>query len=464
MMKSIALIGLALALAFAAPAQAATHNKVLDIEPLVSPAGVQAWLVHDATVPVISIHFSFDGGLIYDPDGKTGTARLVSIMLDEGAGDLDSQSFQKQLSDNAIDMGFTPGRDAFYGELRTLSKNKDLAFKLLHMALTQPRFDADALTRMKNANVAEIKQDMGDPDWLAARTFNATAFAGHFYARPGYGTLESMRAITQQDLHRYVKEQFARNVLKVAIAGDITREDAARALDSIFGSLPKTAKAAPDKKVALSSVGKTVLLPFDTPQTVIIAAEQGIARHDPDWYAAVVMNYILGGSAFDARLGREIRDKRGLTYGVYSGLSNMRDADLIQANMSCSNDKAGEALNILRREWAKMGAHGATDDELKNAKAYLTGSLLLSLTSTDSIASVMNDMQRDGLSPDDINLRNARIQKVSAQDVRRVAARLLKPENLTVILVGKPAGITADVMLDTPPGMDEAGKQGTLEP
>ncbi|MBI1214727.1 MAG: insulinase family protein [Alphaproteobacteria bacterium] len=443
----------ALAFVFAAPAAYAAKDKVLDIQTVTSKGGVTAWLVHDGTVPVISIDFSFDGGLIYDPPGKPGVARLVSILLDEGAADLKSQAFQKQLSDNAIIMGFTPGRDAFYGQLRTLTRNKDLAFRLLHLALTAPRFDADAVTRMKNANTDSILQSMGDPGWLSARTLNGMVFEDHYYGTPGYGTPASMKAITKKDLQDFVHAQFAKNALKVAITGDITPAEAKAALDAIFDGLPEKAAPAKEVKAVLHHVGKTILLPLDVPQTYVVAAEQGIGRDDPDWYAATVMNYILGGGSFDARLMREIRKKRGLTYGVYSSLAHMKDADMIEAFMSCSNAKTAEAIKILKREWEKMAKDGPTAQELADAKSYITGSLLLDLTSTGSISDAMNAMQRDGMDAEFINRRNALIEAVTLADVKRVAARLLKANDLTVILVGKPEGITPDITIDKPPGM-----------
>lgn len=444
------------ALVFAAPAFAVSKGKALDVQVLKGPAGAEAWLVHDSTVPVISVSFSFTGGVAYDPDDKPGVGRMVSILLDEGAGDMRSQEFQQKLSDNAIGMDFTAGRDDFYGELRTLSKNKDLAFDMLRLALTQPRFDADAIERMRNANVAEIKTDMGEPSWLVARTFNGMMFEGHYYARPGFGTLDSMDAITRKDLTDFVHSQFAKNVLKVSIAGDITVEEAQSMLAKVFGDLPDQAETLDVPDARLSYAGKTILLPLDTPQTYIMTGEQGITRGDKDWTAAMVMNYILGGSSFDARLMRDIRQKRGLTYGVYSALSTMDHANIIQANMSASNEKVQEALGLLHEEWTIMAKDGPTVDELANAKSYLTGSLLLQLTSTKDIANVLNGMQRDGLSPDYVNQRNDMINALTLTDVRRMAAQLLKSDQLTTVLVGKPKNINVDILLDKPPGMSDS--------
>jgi zinc protease len=443
----------------ALPAAAKERAKILDVKSFKTPAGIEVWLVSDKSVPVISMNFSFEGGLAGDPAGKPGVARLVSILLDEGAGNIKSQEFQSKLSDNAIQLGFTAGRDAFYGQLRTLTQHRDLATDLLQLALTQPRFDTDAIERMKNANVAQIKHDRGDPAWLVARSFNGMVFEGHPYALPGAGHLASMATITRQDLMDYTKAQFARDNLKVALAGDITEAQAAQLVDKAFGTLPEKSDNAPTGFILPKYVGKTVLYPLDTPQTQITVGGAGIARDDKDWHAAVVMNYILGSGNFDARLMREIREKRGLTYGIYSSLQSMRQAALITAGFATSNDKAKEAVDVLKQEWQLMADKGASEQEITDAKAYLTGSLLLELTSTGDIAATLNGLQRDGLDAEYINRRNSEITKVTAADVRRVAQRLLKADELTVVMVGRPADIKADILLDRPPGMREPEKK-----
>lgn len=438
---------------FCTPAHATAPDKILNVQKIETPGGIEAWVVEDKTVPVISMNFSFDGGLAYDPEDKPGVGRLVSILLDEGAGEMDSEKFQAQLSDNSIQMGFTAGRDAFYGRLKTLRSRRTLAFDLLRMALNSPRFDDDSIDRMRNANISQIKDDIGDPSWLVARTFNGMVFEGHQYALPGLGTLTSMPEITRDDLLEFTRSQFARNVLKVTVAGDISKEEAAKLIDSVFGTLPEKAEETDVGETTLKYEGKTILLPLDTPQTYISAGETGIRRDDPDWHAAVVMNYILGGSGFDARLMKEIREKRGLTYGVYSSLSSMDHAALLQVNLSSGNDKVEEALKLLRQEWSKMAKNGPTEQEVADAKSYLTGSLLLDLTSTNDISGTLNGFQREKLDFDYINQRNALIEAVTVDDVKRVAARLLKTGSLTTVLVGHPKNIIADIMLDHPPGM-----------
>lgn len=455
MIRYLAALSFAFLVAVASPAFARdTAERILEVKSFTTPAGINVWLVEDHSIPVISMNFSFEGGLAFDPDQKPGVARLVSILLDEGAENLDSQGFQAKLSDNAISMGFTAGRDAFFGEIRTIRDNRALAFDLLRMALTAPRFESDAIERMKNANIAQIKRDMGDPSWLSARSFNGMLFEGHPYSRPGYGHLASMQAIVRKDLIAFTQKQFTRDVLQIALAGDITQEEASALIDKTFGALPAKGSA-PQNVTAITPQypGKTILLPLDTPQTYIAIGSNGIPRDDQDWHAAVVMNYILGGGSFGSWLMTEVREKRGLTYGIFSSLQSMKHAAIMQVSLSSSNEHVAEALETIRAEWKKMADIGPTEQELKDAKAYLTGSLMLELTSTSDIAGLLNGLQRDGMDAEYINRRNTLLNAITLADVRRVAKRLLNPDTLTTILVGKPEKVKADIMLDKPPGM-----------
>jgi len=454
MIRLFACLSFAFFMLLAAPVHAQTApDKVLDIKAFTTPAGIKVWLVEDHSIPVISLNFSFEGGLAHDPEGKPGVARLVSILLDEGAENMDSQAFQAKMTDNAISMGFTAGRDAFFGELRTITDNRALAFDLLRAALTAPRFDEDAIERMKNANAAQIKRDMGDPAWLSARTFNGVMFEGHPYALPGYGNLASMQKITKKDLINFTRAQFSRDVLQVALAGDITAAEATTLIDKTFGGLPAKGVTIEGRDITPQYPGKTILLPLDTPQTYIAIGAPGIPRADNDWHAAVVMNYILGGGSFDSWLMTEVREKRGLTYGIYSSLQSMKHAAISQISLSSSNEHAAEALSIIRAQLKRMAENGPTEQELKDAKAYLTGSLMLELTSTGDIAGVLNGLQRDDMDAEYINRRNAMLNAITLADVRRVAKRLLKTDQLTTVLVGKPDNVKADIMLDKPPGM-----------
>lgn len=425
----------------------------LDVKVIKTESGIEAWLVEDHSLPLITMKFSFQGGLINDPEDKPGVAKMVSVLLDEGAGDLKSQPFQEQLSNNAIVMGFTPGRDAFHGVLKTTTENKDLAFNLLALALAHPRFDNDAVERMRNAIMAENKDNLGDPAWLSARTFNGEVFEGHYYSLPGAGTLSSIPRITRRDLQDFVDAQFAQNLLKVVIVGDVTEDGAREMLQKIFGELPDHGQLVTADEAKLANPGKTILLPLDTPQTYVAIANPGVTRGSDDWYAAEVMAYILGGDGFDSRLMSEVRKKRGLTYGVYSSLMSQKYAHVLQTTLSCTAGKTQEAVDTIKAEYARLAKDGVTADELANAKSYLIGSLPLDLTTTSDIANVLADLQMDNLPPEYLTDRTAKLQAVTAAQVQAMAQKMLDPANMTTVLVGQAENINVDILLDAAPGL-----------
>lgn len=428
-------------------------DKVLDIQEIKTPAGITAWLVEDHSLPIISMSFSFAGGVSQDPKDKSGRAQMVSILLDEGAGDLNSQTFQKTLSDNSISMRFSARRDYFTGQVKTLVKNKDKAFELLTLALTKPSFEADAIERMKNSTVSSIKRSLGNPSWIVARTFNGIAFEGHPYASPGSGNLKSIPNITTDDLREFTDKTFNQASLKIAVSGDITKSELQKLIDKTFATLPKGKAPSKGAFTKLQNTPKTYLYEIDTPQTFISIGHDNLSRDNPDWYAVQLVNYILGGGGFSSRLMTEIRVKRGLTYGVYSSLNEQNYASIWQASMSTKNESAKLSLELIEQEWRKMAEHGPTADELKYAKAYLTGALPLQLTSTGSIAGTLNSLQRQKRDINYINNLNDKINAVTLEQAKQAAKTWLNPDHRLTVLVGKPKDVAADITLTTLPGM-----------
>ncbi|AWK87966.1 M16 family metallopeptidase [Azospirillum thermophilum] len=416
--------------------------RAVEIKRVLSPGGIEAWLIEDHKVPVIALEWAFEGAGGTDPKGKEGLANLAARTLDEGAGPYDSQAFQARLQDNAIGLGFSAGRDAFGGNLRTLADRRDEAFDLVRLALTEPRFDAEAVERMRAATLSELRREQADPNYVARRLFYGTAFPDHPYGEELRGTLDSLPKITPDDLRGFVKQQFGRDRLLVAAAGAITPDDLGKALDRIFGALPGKSDVPAVRDVAMKGGGETLLVPRPTAQTVMLMGQAGVKRSDPDWYAASVMNYILGGGGFGSRLMEEVREKRGLSYGVYSYLIPMDHAATVMAGGSTVNAKAGDALEIMRKEWKRMADEGVTEQELTDAKTYLTGSFPLQFSSTQAIARILLQVRRDRLGIDFLDRRDALINAVTREDVQRVAKRLLDPSSLLTVLVGRPDGVT----------------------
>lgn len=434
-------------------AQTTSAQSFLKIQEVTSAGGLKAWLVEDHTVPVIALQFGFkDAGSKLDIVEKQGLTQMASNTLDEGAGELDSQAFQGELQNLSISLSFNSGRDHFSGEVKTLSRNKARAFELLKLALTQPRFDAEPVERMRVANLSRVKSSMTEPEWIASRIQNDKLFAGHPYALNSGGTLTTLKNITPDDLRGFMK-RLGRNNLVVGVAGDMSADELRVVLDDVFGSLPD-APTVPAQPITLGHPGKTFLYEKEIPQTVIEMAQGGISRKDPDYQTAQVMNFVLGSSGFGSRLTEEVREKRGLAYGIYTYFMDYEDAQILHISTSTATANVNTVLTIVKEEWTKMLTTDISPKELEDARNYLVGSLPLSLTSTDKIADLLYSLQVDDLPVTYLDERQKKIESTTVADVRRVAERLLKPENFTVILVGQKAGITGAEPVEALPHVD----------
>ncbi len=447
-------IALALLIVFVAgPAYA--RDKVLDIQEVTSPGGIKAWLVEDHSVPVIAMKFGFRGaGAVLDPADKQGLSRMLSNTLDEGAGELDSQAFQKELRDLSIGLSFGSDRDDFSGSLKTLTLNKKRAFELTALALTKPRFDEEPVTRMRESNKSRIRSSLTDPGWIAARILNDEAFKGHVYAQNSGGSLSSLDKIGPADLKEFHKNHIGKNNLAVAVAGDITKEELAASLDHVFGGLPDVNPPPLTLATGLQNEGKIFVYKKEIPQTIIEIMQPGINRLDPRYQAAQVMNFILGSSGFGSRLTEEIREKRGLTYGIYSSFLDMTYFDGLTVSTSTENKNTAEILSLVKAEWGKMKTAPITAEELADAKSYLIGSLPLGLTSTDDIAGLMLSLQIDGMPRDYLEQREERINNTTPEQVQRVAGELLDARKMITVLTGNPENIAGAVPIETLPNVE----------
>ena len=452
-MKYISTIILSCIFILSAHVTAKAGSQVLPIQPVVNKDNIPVWLVEDHSLPIISISFSFDGGTSTDPSNRPGRAHFLSAMLDEGAGQLKSQEFQTIMNNNAIELRFTAGRNAFHGQMRCLVKTCPTAFKMLNLALTKPRFDPAPFERMRNAISDGIKRDLTSGNFLNARAYNGITFQGHPYALPGQGNLTSIAQMTPEDLRVFVDKLFNKTGLMVAIAGDIDDAAARKLLHDVFGNLP-TGKTAPQPPaVNIINQGKTTVHPYDIPQSFITAGHETIAPTHPDYPALELVNYILGGGGFAARLMEEIRVKRGLTYGIYSSLSHMKGMTMLRTHMSTKNATAAESIDLIKQVWQDTADKGLTAKELSDAKAYLTGSEILRLTSSVKIASWMGHKMRQGFTIEHINTWPDNIQNVTLAQANAAAKRWLQPANLNFVITGMPVGLTPDTIIETVPGM-----------
>ncbi len=431
MTRRAALIGgacLAMATLTAVPALAAAK-----IQRLVSPGGIEAWFVQDATVPLIAMEYAFSGGASQDPAAKPGVGNMVASLLDEGAGDLDSKTFHERLERRAIELSFSSSRDTFRGSLRMLKENKDEAFDLLQLALSAPRFDAVDIERIRGQVMSSLRRESTNPTSLAGRKFLEVAFGDHPYGRPANGTLETVPTINVADLRDYTAHVIARDTLRIAVVGDVDPDALGKLLDKTFGGLQAKAKLSVVADVVAAKPPQRAFIPLDVPQTVVTFGGPGIPRHDPNFMAAYVVNHILGGGS-SSRLYKEVREKRGLAYSVYESLVWMDHAALFVGNTGTRADRAGETVDAIEKEIRRIAEDGPTQKELDEAKSYLKGSQMLALDTSSKLASAMLQYQLDRLPIDYIEKRNALVDAVTLDDAKKAAQRLWGQGLLTVIV------------------------------
>jgi len=422
-------------------AETESTSRASTVQKVVSKGGIEAWLVEDYAVPLIALEFAVKGGAAQDPQGKPGVASMLAGLLDEGAGPYDSDAFHRALDDHAIEMSFSADRDVLGGRMQTLSRNSARAFELLRLAVTQSRLDEEPLERVRSQLFAGLKRELNDPDYVAGRTFRAMSYPGHPYSAPVRGEIESLPALTRADLLHMRSSMLARETLKIAVVGAIDAVTLAGHLDDVFGDLPEKASLNPIGDIDLSGAGQRYVVDVDVPQSTIRFGRQGIGRNDPDFVPATVINHILGGGIFSARLFREVREKRGLAYSVYSQLAAYDHGAMLIGGTSTKNERAAESMSVIQSEIANLSEHGPTEEELDKARKYLIGSYALRFDTSTKIAGQLVHLQSDGYDVSYLDERNQLIAAVTMEDAKRAAKRLFGDASLLVAVAGRPEGM-----------------------
>jgi zinc protease len=421
------------ALAAAEPA-----SRASTVQKIVSKGGVEAWLVEDYAIPLIALEFAFKGGAVQDPVGKPGAATLLSGLLDEGAGAYDSEGFHHALDEDAIEMSFSADRDILIGRMQSLSRNSARAFALLQLAVTEARLDAESFERVLSQIAAGLKRETNDPDFVAGRRFRALAYPNHPYGLPVRGELSTLPTLTRANLIEMRAATFARDNLQIAAVGAIDAATLAGHLDDVFGRLPEKASLNLVAPGAFSGTGTRYVDPIDVPQSTIRFGREGLARRDPDFIPAMVVNHILGGGIFSARLFREVREKRGLAYSVYSQLVTYDHAAMFYGGTSTKNERAAESIAVIEKEISNLSDFGPTEEELDKAKKYLIGTYALRFDTSTKIAGHLVNLQSEGFGVEYLDERNKLIAAVTMEDAKRASKRLFGDTKLLVTVAGNP--------------------------
>ncbi len=413
-----------------------------DIQEITTKGGIKVWLVEEHSIPFVALKVSFKGGSSLDAPEKAGVTYLMSGLLEEGSGDMDATTFSKATEELAASFGYDAGRDSVSISAQVLTENREQALALLKQALMEPTFNPVAFDRVKKQVLSIVRSKLTDPGDIAGRTLRELGYPNHAYSQPLEGTLETIETLTVDDVRAAHKGAFSKDLMYVSVVGDITAAELGPLLDDLLGELPETGPQLPSKTEFAAKGGITVV-DFDTPQAVAVWAHVGIDRDDPEFFAAYLLNHILGGSGFTARLTQEVREKRGLTYGVYSYLAPYEYASIVGGSVSSSNDRIKTAIEVIQDEWRKMAESGVTEAEMIAAKKFLTGAYPLRFDGNGRIAGLLVGMQIQGYPIDYPKTRNEKVTAVTLDEVNAVAKRLLKPDALRFVVVGKPEGLVS---------------------
>ncbi len=415
-------------------------HAAVDVQEVTSPGGTTAWLVEEHSIPFTALEIRFRGGSALDAAGKRGAINLMTGLLEEGAAELDAQGFSAARESLATSFSYRVYDDVLSISARFLTENRDQAVALLKTSIMEPTFDQVAIDRVREQVLSGIKGDATDPSSIAGMTFNQLAWGDHPYGSSMDGTVESITALTRDDIVDAHARVMGRDRIFVSAVGDISAEELGALMDELLGDLP-LATVPLAERAEYSLTGGIEVIQFDTPQAVALFGHQGITRDDPDFMAAYILNEVFGGGGFESRLMEEVREKRGLTYGVSTFLAPMDSGELILGQVRSDNSRMAESIEVIRDEWAKIAENGISAEELEDAKTFLTGAYALRFDGNGPIAKIMVGMQMTDLPVDYLRTRNDQVRAITLEEINRVARRIYQPDELFFVVVGMPEGV-----------------------
>lgn len=415
------------------------QSQAADINPVrfVVPNGLTVLVLEQHSLPIVQIRALIKAGSAQDPSEKAGLANLVASLLDEGTGTRTAKQIAEQIEFVGGTLAAKAFEDFTTASARVLKKDTELGFELVADILRRPAFTEQELKRVRSQILGEIASEKDDPGLVADKAFNQLVFDGHPYRWPVNGTEASLPKITRVDILRFYSREYLPNQTILAIVGDITIEQARAQVAKHFGSWKRgtpPARTVGSPRPIEQPVVR--LIEKDLTQATIMVGHLGISRTNPDFYAVTVMNYILGAGGFSSRLMDSIRDNQGLAYGVGSAFEAKLMPGPFMISLQTRNETANQAIAGVLTELNGITDAPVTDEELADAKAYLIGSFPLRLDTTAKLAEVLSQVEFYGLGPDYFTQYPQWIERVTKEDVLRVAKQYLHPNGYALVVVG----------------------------
>jgi zinc protease len=410
------------------------------IQQFVTPGGVSVWLVEEPSIPILSLRMAWQSGRTNDPAGLEGLTNAMVYHMNEGAGDLDAQAFFKRMEE--LNMSFSCGtsNESTFCSSSMLTDNASDSFDMIALAFAEPRFDDGPFERYQREQEVSLQTRETNAQYLAGRARIEALYPDHPYARNT--SAESLAAITQDAMRAQKDMLMVRDGMLVTAVGAISPAELAPLIDQAVAGLPESSETTEPDNVTLDAAAEApITVDLPQPQSLVTFAAPAMTREHPDFYTAVVLNYTFGGGGFESRLMKDLRVEKGLTYGVYTSVNAGDKLQLWSGGGQTKNESAGEFIAAVKANMTKMVDEGMTEQELADAKSYLTGSYPLGFDSNAKIAGNMMGVRLDGLPVDFFDKRNAMVEAVTLEDVNRVAREYLSPDNFTFVVVGEPEGL-----------------------
>lgn len=398
--------------------------------------GAKVMYVHAPDLPMVDVRIVMDAGSARDGE-LPGLAKFTNSMLNEGAGDWDADALALRLEERGIELGLGSLRDMAWVSVRSLTDPEvlEVALDTAAAVIARPRFEDGAIERVRQQMQIALRRSLQSPATVAQRRFFETLYLDHPYARPPDGTERSLAAIGRDDLVGFHRRYYVAANAVVAIVGAVNRETAERIAERLTADLAvgeHAAKIPPPPAVG----GGELRQEFPSSQTHIYLGQIGMARHDPDYYPLYVGNHVLGGSGLVSTLGEEVRNKRGLSYSVYSYFSPMRVDGPFLMVAQTKNDQAGEALTVMRRTLARFVEEGPSEAELEAAKKNLIGGFPLRIASNSKIVEYLAMMGFYDYPLDHLDTLTEKLAAVDVEQVRDAFRRRISPGGGIAVVVG----------------------------
>jgi zinc protease len=414
----------------------AGQAAAMDIQRRVLDNGLIVLHVKRDNIPVMVATLLVRAGQADEPADKAGLASLTASLLSEGTSTRTSEQVSEDVEFIGANLSASAGSDYTTVSLSVLKRHMDKGFELFSDVLLHPAFQDSEVSRKKSQFLAAIQQNQEDPDYLVTRAFDRAIFGGNPYGHPSEGTPESLPEITRGDILSFYQTHYVPNGSVLALVGDISEDE----VDSFIQRYLKDWNGGPPPGRQLTAPppteSRTITIDRDITQANILMGHLGVTRGNPDYYALSVMNYIFGGGGFSSRLMESVRDRMGLAYSIYSAFVPDKDDGEFFTSVQTKNASARTVIDETVRQMRLIASKEVTEQELADAKSYLIGSFPRRLETLGRIAGFLVAVEYYGLGMDYPEKYPQYIERVTRQDVLRVAKKYLHPDRLTMVVVG----------------------------